>query len=114
MYTDKHILAVIGRLTWHDVKSPHYVERMPHQWCERKSADPAAYQALVTAIRDHGVTEYFRGRSRKYLYAGQHRYWSMGTIINRMLTRDLGKLAPELRVYRSLADWRAGTDPILG
>ena len=100
---------VIRRLTWHEAKS--YAHFMPHQWADGRR-NPADFQTLVKAIGEHGVREYFHGKGRKYLYFGEHRYWWMLFVINRMRIVDLKVLAPEHRVFRTLDDWRNGVNPI--
>jgi hypothetical protein len=100
---------VIRRLTWHEAKS--YSHFMPHQWADGRR-NPDDFQTLVKAIGEHGVREYFHGKGRKYLYFGGYRYWWMLFVINRMKIADMKVLAPEHRVYKSLADARAGVNPI--
>jgi hypothetical protein len=90
---------------------------MPHQWCHRRDNPAAAewFDQLIRAIRESDQREIFKGRRRPYLYPGDGRkYWEFGRLVNRMLVADLMVLPPEHRVFRSLADWRAGINPIFG
>lgn len=49
----------------------------------RTSLSPASHKAMARHIAEHGYRRKFGKWTYSYLEVGEHRYWSMGKIINR-------------------------------
>ena len=90
--TSASIGAVINRLSFRFART---MPEIPHEYVVRSPDNEAAYMALFTAIKGHGVYERWAGRHKRYLYPGDGwKYWAMTTelqesrVINRMKIED--------------------------
>src|SRR4051794_37350767 len=83
--------AAVGRAQWIEAKT--YRDKAPHEYVIRgKTITPDDFSVLASAIRDRGYKARWiavAGKSKgktftgRYLVIGSHRYWWMGSIINR-------------------------------
>ena len=54
------------------------IQHNPHEYTLRRKAAEGAFDLAVRCIREHGVLEAYWNRPYKTLYAGEHKYWTMG------------------------------------
>ena len=66
-----------------------YADIAPH-WYIREREQPDMFNTLQKAIKEYGVNEWYTNYKKnkyicRYLYLDEHKYWRMGSILNRAL-----------------------------
>lgn len=85
----KQVTEYLELDTWHFAKT---MRQFPHWYLVRDRMEEfkkGDWEAVVQFIRDNGVPEKFKGKTKPYLHLNGYKYWTMGaplnetTIINR-------------------------------
>jgi len=66
----------------HDYRFAKTLAHNPHYYTLRKHWDDAEFDAAVIALRKHGIDELFYNTSYVTFYAGEWKYWTMGSPVD--------------------------------
>ena len=90
--------AFMEFVAWHEWVIARTMPHNSHEYSLRRNATEGTFDSAVRYIREHGLIEAYWNKPYKTLYAGEHKYWTMGApveetiLINRKPAHSLEAL----------------------